>query len=120
MSTEIPQKNWQSFCERLNKFYRGAMSIRLLLPDGNTRLVAQDASLQTVIFKKQNDSCNDLMTIEAGPPNERPLQHQIIEPIRVVLRKDAESGRYNRLEILAENGLTEITFHPGSLEELVA
>jgi hypothetical protein len=53
------------------------------------------------------------MTVEAGLPDERPLQHQIIEPFRVILRKNNESGRFNELEILAETGKTEITFTPG-------
>jgi len=74
--------------------------------------VADDVPLRTVALGKQT-VCNDVVTIEAGRPEERPLQHQVIEPIRIVLRKDDESGRFNHLEILSEIGTTEIDFHPG-------
>ena len=77
------------------------------------RIVAQDLPLQRLVFQKQEQSCSDTMTVEAGLPDESPLEHQIIEPFRVVLRKNDESGRYNELEILAETGKTEITFTPG-------
>ena len=124
MTTEIPQKSWDSFCQRLKDWYRGVVSIRWIQPGGALSVVVQDMPLQRFIFQKQSDSCSDTMTVEAGLPNERPLQHQIIEPFRVVLRKNDESGRYNELEILAETGKTEISFTPGLdptlLEKLAA
>jgi hypothetical protein len=113
MTTEIPQKSWDSFCQRLKDWYRGVVSIRWIQPGGVMRLVAQDMPLQRFVFQKQDQSCSDTMTVEAGLPNERPLQHEIIEPFRFVLRKNDESGRYNELEILAETGKTEISFTPG-------
>lgn len=123
MTTEIPHQLWKSFCERISELYRGAVSIQLVGLDGRRRPVADDIPLRTVVLKKQT-VCNDVVTIEAGGPEERLLQHQIIEPIRIVLKKDGESGRYNHLEILAETGTTEIDFHPGInpalLEKLAA
>jgi hypothetical protein len=113
MTTEIPQKSWDSFCQRLKDWYRGVISIRWIQPGGALQLVAEDVPLQRFVFQKQNDACSDTMTVEAGLPDERPLQHQIIEPFRVILRKNNESGRFNELEILAETGKTEITFTPG-------
>lgn len=77
------------------------------------RVVLENMPLQTFIFQKQDNECSDRMTVEAGLPDERPLQHQIIEPFRVILRKNEESGRYNELEILSETGETKITFMPG-------
>src|SRR6185312_7114102 len=112
MTTEIPQAVWKQFCERISELYRGAVSIQIVEHDGQKRPVAEDVPLRTVILQKQT-VCNDVVTIEAGRPDERPLQHQIVEPIRIVLRTDGESGRYNHLEILAETGTTEIDFHPG-------
>ena len=124
MTTEIPQKSWDPFCQRLKEWYRGVISIRWIQPGGALRLVAADVPLQRLIFQRQNDSCSDTMIVEAGVADERPLQHRIIEPFRVVLRKNDESGRYNELEILAETGKTEITFTPGLdsmiLEKLAA
>jgi hypothetical protein len=124
MTTELPQKSWDSFCQRLKDWYRGVISIRWIQPGGASSVVAKEMPLQRFVFEKQNQSCSDTMTVEAGPPNERPVQHQIIEPFRVILRKNDESGRYNELEILAETGKTEITFTPGLdptlLEKLAA
>lgn len=123
MTTEIPQQSWKQFCERISNLYRGAVSIQLIDRDGNKRAVADDVPLRVVALQKQM-VCNDIVTIEAGRPEERPLQHQIIEPIRIVLKRDGESGRYNHLEILAETGTTEIDFRPGInpalLEKLAA
>lgn len=124
MTTEIPQKSWEPFCQRLKDWYRGVVSIRWIQPGGELRMVAQELPLQRFVFQKQNQSCSDIMTVEAGLPDEQPLQHQIIEPFQVVLRKNDESGRYNEVEILAETGKTEITFTPGIdsglLEKLAA
>lgn len=124
MTTEIPQNSWDSFCQRLRDWYRGVVRIRWIQPGGNLRIVAEGLPLQRFVFQRQNQSCSDTMTVEAGVPDERPLQHQIIEPFRVVLRKNDESGRYDVLEILAETGKTEITFTPGLdptlLEKLAA
>jgi hypothetical protein len=97
----------------LNDGYRGAVSIRWIQPGGTTRIVAEDMPLLSLAFRKQKSQCSDMMTVEAGLTDERPLLHQIVEPFRMVLRKNEESGRYNELEILAETGKTEITFTPG-------
>lgn len=112
MTTEIPPKFWKAFCDGLKEWHRGAVSIRWIQPDGTARNVAEDAPLQTVTLQRQNE-CSDVMTIETGMSGERPSQHQIIEPIRLLLRKNGESGRFKQLEILAETGKTEVTFNPG-------
>ncbi len=124
MTREIPQKFWPSFCHRLQDWYRGAVSIRWIQPGGETQMVAEDMPLQTVAFEKKDDECSDTMTIETGLDDDQPSQYQIIEPIRLLLRQNDESGRYNELEILAETGKTEIFFTPGIdsgfLEKLAA
>src|SRR3954471_9328961 len=112
MTTEIPQKLWPAFCKKLKEWHRGAVSIRWTEPGGTTRDVVQDVPLQAVALRHQSE-CNDVVIIEAGRPEERPLQHQVVEPIRIVLRTNGESGRYKQLEILAETGKTEVTFNPG-------
>ena len=123
MTTEIPQRSWQQFCERLNELYRGAVSIRLAEPNGEKKPIVEDVPLRTVALRHQSE-CNDVVAIEAGRPDERPLQHLVLEPVRIVLWQDGESGRYNHLEILGEAGTTEIDFHPGInsgiLEKLAA
>ncbi len=113
MTTEIPQKLWESFCRLLQEWYRGAVSIRWTQPGGDICVVAENIPLQTLQFQKQANACSDTLLVEAREGNGRPRQHQIVEPFRIVLRKNDESGRYNNLEILAETGKTEITFTPG-------
>ena len=65
-----------------------------------------------------------MMRVETGKPGEKPSLYKIIEPFRLLLIQNEESGRYNELEILSETGKTEITFHPGIdsglLEKLAA
>lgn len=118
MTTEIPQQLWEKFCDRLMEWYRGAVSIRQFEPDGTAHEVIEDVPLQNVALEHAS-ACNDIVTFEVGRPEERPLQHQIIEPIHFVLRKNGESGRYKQLEILSEVGKTEVTFNPGIDESLI-
>jgi hypothetical protein len=124
MNREIPPKFWESFCQQLKALYRGAISIRWIQPGGILRIVAENIPLQSLVFQKQKNACDDIMTVKAGEPDTRPVKYEILEPFRIVLRKDEETGRYNELEILAETGKTEITFIPGIdarlLEELAA
>jgi hypothetical protein len=123
MTTEIPSKNWQELCRRVSELHRGTVNIRLLEPNGKSSAGAGNIPFRSMIFQKRSD-CNDVLLIETGLPDQRPAQHQILEPIRIVLRKDGANGRFNLMEILAEDGTTEITFHPGlnldSLEKLSA
>lgn len=120
---EIPQRFWKEFCELIQDAYRGAVSISLIQTDGATQDIIRDLPFQSVTLEKQNE-CSDVITIEAGQLDERPQQHQVIDPIRLVLKKNDESGRYKQLDIMAETGMTEITFSPGIdsivLEELAA
>jgi hypothetical protein len=124
MTQEIPPKFWGNFCDLLKEWYRGAVSIRWIQPGGDMRMVVEDVPLQAVAFHKRKNACDDTMTVETGLPNEHPQKFEIIEPFRVILRQNDESGRYNELEILAETGKTEIIFSPGIesqlLEELAA
>jgi hypothetical protein len=119
MTREIPPEFWKAFCDGLKEWYRGVVSIRWIQPGGDIRIVAEDMPLQTVIFLKRKNACDDTMTFETGLPNDRPQKFEIVEPFRVMLRQNDESGRYNELEILAETGKTEITFTPGIESGLV-
>jgi hypothetical protein len=112
-TTEIPERFWAAFCNGIKDWYRGVISIRWIQPGGEVRMVAENIPLQMLTFAKRDRRCSDLMTIEAGLPDERPLLHRIVEPFRIVFRKNDESGRYNELEILSETGKTEVFFSPG-------
>jgi len=109
---EIPQKSWDTFCQRLQADYQGAVTVRWTQPGSAARVIVENLPLQTLAFQKRTNECSDALTLEAAEGNARPLQHQIIEPIRLVLRKDG-NGRFHELDILAETGTTEITFAPG-------
>jgi hypothetical protein len=112
MTTEIPQKSWDTFCQRLQADYRGAVTVRWTQPGSPARVIVENLPLRAFTFQKRNNECSDTLTLEAAAGNARPLQHQIIEPIRLVLRKNG-NDRYHELDILAETGTTEITFTPG-------
>ena len=119
MTIEIPSKNWSLFCDRITELPQEAVSIGLTEPGGRNRPVVDDVPLLNMVFQKQNDACNDVLTIATGLPNERPLQHEVLEPIRIVLWRSPDRTRFNRLEILAENGTTEVHFRPGIITELL-
>jgi len=113
-TSEIAPKSWEQFCQRIHELHHGTMiSIQHVHPDGSTRALAKDMPLQAFAFDSKSDACNDAVVIEAGLPNERPLQHRVIEPIRIMLKNGAHNDRYNQLQILAENGTTVLMFHPG-------
>jgi hypothetical protein len=112
MTTEIPQKSWATFCNNLTGQFRGTISLRWITPGGEDRSIAENVPLQTLAFQERTNECSDAMTIEAGHPGGHSLQHQIIEPFQIFLRKESDNGRYHKLEILAETGKTEITFSP--------
>ena len=120
MTTEIPQKSWDTFFQRLQNGYRGAVSIRWTEPGSDAKVIAENVPLQTIAFQKRTNECSDTLTLKAGDGKERHIQHQITEPIHLVLRKHDGNGRYHELEILAETGTTEITFAPGIEEKLAA
>lgn len=119
MTIEIPSKNWPSFCDQITELPQEAVSIQLTEPGGRNRAVVDSVPLVRMVFQKQNGACNDVLTIQTGLPDERPIQHEVLEPIRIVLWRSADRTRFNRLEILAENGTTEVHFRPGIITALL-
>lgn len=88
------------------------MDIRIQA-DGDFRLVARSVLLRSTAFDEAHDACNNAVVIEFGLPDEKPSQHSIIGPARLVLRKQMDGDNFNLLEMPAENGMTVITFRPG-------
>lgn len=112
LTREISPPAWRPFCERVHEACRGALvSIEVQQPDGTTTDVARDLPLQSIALDDTSDACNTNLVIEAGP--ERPLRHVVIEPIHIRLRNEGGGDRYNRVQIVAENGTTTAVFHPG-------
>jgi len=113
MTIEIPPARWAQFCDKLNESQLGTMMDIRLEAGGDLRLVAQSVPLQAAVFVETRDACNSIILIEFGLPDERPVQHSVVDPARIILRKQSDSDRYNLLEMVAENGMTVIIFHPG-------
>lgn len=113
MTVEIPQKHWAQFCDKLNESQTGAMMDIRVQADGDFRLVAQSVPLKSTVFDEGHDACNNAIVIEFGLPNEKPSQHSVLGPARLVLRKQTDGDNFNLLEMPAENGMTVVIFHPG-------
>ena len=110
---ELKQNEWKDFCRQLNENHKGGMvTVQLLQSDGRTDSIMKDMPLQSVALHENSNECNDTMVIAAGLPNERPRQHMIVEPVRLILRNGG-SDRFNELDVIAESGTTLVIFHPG-------
>ena len=108
---EIQSKDWDKICERINNLRREALlTIEVLEPGGKKRQLARDVPLQSIVFDR-SDACNDRMTLSVGPAAQKPMTHQIVQPIHIIL-KPAENGSFNPMQIEAESGITLLTFHP--------
>ncbi len=114
MTTEIAETKWNEFCRRLAKACYGSMvSIELAQPDGSRTNIAENVPLLSLALDDRSDPCNNRIVIEAGAPDEHPVRHEVLEPIHVRLKRDREGRRYNEVHLLAENGITVLTLHPG-------
>ncbi len=111
---EVSAKRWEQFCAAFQQLKGGTMiSIEHLQPNGSRSMVARDVALVRIGLDTKNDACNTNLVIEAGLPGETPACHRVVEPIHLRLKNGDGSGRYHRLEITAENGVTTLIFHPG-------
>jgi len=116
---ELKQNEWKDFCRQLNDTHQGSMvTVQLIQLDGRTNPIMKDMPLQSFALNENRNECNDTMVIAAGLPNERPRQHMIVEPVRLILRNGG-SDRYNELDVIAESGTTLVTFHPGIIPALL-
>ena len=88
------------------------VTVKMLQSDGSADSIMKDMPLQSVAWNENRDECNNTMVIEAGLPNERPRQHMIVEPVRLILRNGG-SERFNELDVIAESGTTLVILHPG-------
>jgi hypothetical protein len=107
MTAEIPEKFWGQFCGTLNS-QRVLVDIRHEV-EGELRVVAQGASIRSASLDETSDACNNIITFELGSGS----QHRVLEPTRLILRKDKRDVHYHLLEIPAESGTTVLVFHPG-------
>ena len=107
---EIRSQDWNTFCERLNEFERGAtVDIRWI--DRETKAekeIAHADEFQEIRFEKRDD-CNDHIMVCAG--SETKTHHEIVEPIHILLREQAGGG-FNAVAVEAEEGTTLLRFNP--------
>jgi hypothetical protein len=110
---EVGRDQWQNFCERITQLHHGSLiSIQVDEPDGRANSIAQDQPLRSMRLDDKTDPCNTLLLIETGLPGQKGIEHKIIEPIHLRL-KNGRDDHYNRALIMAENGTTVLTMHPG-------
>src|SRR5690348_15609724 len=108
---EIRAQDWNTFCQRLNEFERGA-TVDILWIDRETKTeqpVARAAEFEEMSFGKR-DGCSDQITVRAGGERGVKTRHEIIEPIHILLRE--AHGRFNGVAVEAEQGTTILTFSP--------
>jgi hypothetical protein len=111
---EIAENKWDQFFRKVDAVCHGA-SITVE-SDGagvSRKALIEDLPLQSISLDNKTDPCNTNVVIEAGSPNEKPVTQIIVEPIHLRLKNDRDERRYNRLQIIAENGTTSIDLHPG-------
>ena len=108
---EIKTQDWNTFCQRLNEFERGAAVdiVWIERASNRERPIARGADFEEISFGAR-DGCNDQIVIRAG--GEKETRHEIVEPINIRLRGTGTDGNYNGVAIEAEEGTTLLTFQP--------
>ena len=107
MTEEINAKDWKTFCERVTEMERGQMvTIELVERNGTHRELGRALPLESVTLRVK-DACNDAISIDASDG----FQHEIVEPIHIILRRNPEGG-FNPVQIDAESGTTILHFRP--------
>jgi hypothetical protein len=117
---EVADRQWQQFCQQVQRLAGGVMaSIQVQHPDGTTQAICWNVPLQRIAFDQTSDPCSDQLVLEVGLPGQKPVRHVVLEPIHLRLKNGKTGDRYHHLHILAENGTTLVTFHPGLSPALV-
>jgi hypothetical protein len=110
---EIRTQDWNTFCQRLNEFERGA-TVDIVWIDRATKVerpVVRGAEFQEMSFGRR-DGCSDQIVIRADGEAGRETRHEITEPIHILLRESGPGGSYNAVAVEAEEGTTIMAFQP--------
>ena len=117
MKQEIKSSDWPAFFQRLAKQEAGALvKLETFGTDGIKTVQVESAEFESLLFD-QTAGCNDIITLRFR--NNREIVHEIVEPIRIALHPSGGQGDFNPLEIIAENGVFIITFHPAIHSQLL-
>jgi len=98
----------------LTQKYQDAL-VNIQLINGRLNQIALNTPLRSVFLDQQSGGCNNHIKIHLESS-----RYEILEPIHFILRKPSGpkgSESFHELEILAENGTTVITIHPGITTE---
>ena len=107
---EVRSNDWDTFCRRLNEFERGAIiNIEFLDRTGRMTEIAHTMPFGEINFGKR-DACNDRMIIRGR--DTAGTEHEIVEPIHIMLRETEGGAGFNAVAIEAEEGTTFVVFHP--------
>jgi hypothetical protein len=113
---EITSTNWETFCQRFVDLHRGAlMSVRKIEPSGRSVEIVREMPLTKAWMEE--DACNNKMFFNFEQEGRREVIHQIVEPIHVKVREEAEGQK--GLQIDAEDGSTLILFRSGKIGQLL-
>src|SRR5882757_430099 len=110
---EIKSQDWNTFCQRLKEFERGA-EVDITWIDRSTkaeRSIARGAEFEEVTFS-QRDGCSDQFLVRVNGEAGRETRHEIVEPINIFLRETGTDGNFNGVSIEAEEGTTILIFKP--------
>lgn len=108
---EIRTQDWNTFCQRLNEFERGAtVDIEWIDRESQAeKQIARAAEFQEITFGNR-DGCSDRIMIHAGGKTE--THHEIVEPIHILLREHRDGSGFNAVAVEAEQGTTLLKFSP--------
>ena len=110
---EIRSEDWAEFCGKFTETNRGSLlSVESIDTHGIKNEIARDCPLEEMRFEK-TDACSDFIHLNLGGTGERRINHQIVEPIRMLLTKSKEGRKI--LQIDAESGMTLVSFHSGMI-----
>ena len=110
MIREVRNRDWGTFCERLNQFEGGAsVSIEWIARDGFRDEIARNAAFEAIQIGKR-DACSDRISVRCRNQNE--VKHDVVEPIHVNLKETEGGGAFDTVMIEAEEGTTVMRFQP--------
>jgi hypothetical protein len=113
---EISSTNWKQFCERFVDLHRGTlMTLMKVEPSGQSQELVRNMPLAKAWI--ENGGCNDRMYFNFEEAGRREIIHEIVEPIHVKLREEAQGKK--GLQIDAESGSTLVLFSSGKMRELL-
>lgn len=108
---EIRSRDWRTFCHRLNESEHGA-TVDIHWIDRATKRekeIARAAEFEEISLQRR-DGCSDRIKIRTS--GETSAHHEIVEPIRILLRATEDGAAFNGLAVEGEEGTTLMTFTP--------